>query len=199
MFDSLNFSNILSEENDINFLRKNLFGRKAEFHRLYQSSRDGFYAQTFHKKCDNRGPTLCLIKSKTNDKVFGGFAEASWNEDLNQPDHDLPKFNKSFLFSLKDRNLFHLTGKNDNRALFYSPKRGPIFGKFNVVSNDKTYYTYDLCVNLKSDEKKASYSCSQIGMTYGPVHRPIENFDSTFLAGTNYFEIAELEVYQVKF
>jgi hypothetical protein len=198
-FDSLNFSNILKDQNDINFLRKNLFGRKTEFHRLFQSSRDGLHAHTFHKKCDNRGPTLCLVKSKTNNKIFGGFAEYSWNEELNQPDPNQNKFKQSFLFSLKDRNVLHLTGKNDQRALCYSPTRGPVFGKFNMVSNNGTYYTYDLCVNLKTDDNKPVYSCSQVGTTFGPVHRPINNFDSTFLAGNNYFEIEELEVYQVKF
>ena len=198
-FDSLNFSNIVQDQNDLNFLRNNLFGRKTVFHKLYQGSKDGFWADTFHNKCDDRGPTLCLIKSKINQKIFGGFAESSWNSDLNEIDPKFPKFKQSFLFSLKDRNMLHLTGKNNVHALGYSQKKGPIFGKFNVKSGDKTYYTYDLCVNLKIDENKPSYSVSQVGMTYGPVHKSIQGFSSTFLTGGNYFEIDEIEVYQVQF
>jgi hypothetical protein len=198
-FDSLNFSNILKDEVDLNFLRNNIFGRKVVYHKLYQGSSDGMWAETFHQKCDNRGPTLCLVRSRNNQKVFGGFAEMAWNPDLNDVNPNFSKFKQSFLFSLKDRSILHLTGKNNSRALGYSEKRGPIFGKFNVISGEKTYYTYDLCINLKVNENKPNYSCSQVGMTYGPVHKHIEGFRSSFLAGDNYFEIDEIEVFQVQF
>lgn len=198
-FDSLNFSNILKLENDMHFLRNHLFGKKVVFHRLYQASKDGFDVSTFHKKCDNRGPTLCLVRSKSNQRVFGGFAEQAWTPDLNDSSTENSIFKRSFLFTLKDRNILHLTGRNDSRALCYSEKRGPLFGKFNVLSGDRTYYTYDLCINLMVDGSKPNYSCSQVGTTFGPVHRPIQGFCSSFLAGDNYFEIDELEVFQVQF
>ncbi len=44
---------------------------------LYRGSRDGFEANDFHKKCDNQGKTICLIKA-SNGKVFGGYADMSW-------------------------------------------------------------------------------------------------------------------------
>ena len=118
---------------------------------------------------------------------------------LNDFDPDNPKFNKSFLFALEEKNILHLTGKNNVRALCYSENRGPILGKFNIISDNKTYYSYDLCVNMKVSSKKANYSCSQVGTTYGPVHKAIDDFKSSFLSGDNYFEVDELEVYQVKF
>ena len=74
-----------------------------------------------------------------------------------------------------------------------------MFGKFNIMSENKVYYSYDLCINMKVDSKKANYSCSQVGTTFGPVHRKIEGFKSSFLSGDNYFEVDELEVYQVTF
>ena len=39
---------------------------------LYRSSRDGEKSETFHKFCDNKGPTISLFKSK-NGYIFGGF------------------------------------------------------------------------------------------------------------------------------
>ena len=44
---------------------------------LFRGSRDGFQAETFHSKCDNKGPTVTIVKSGNN--IFGGFTEISWN------------------------------------------------------------------------------------------------------------------------
>ena len=44
---------------------------------LFRASRDGFETQTFHPKCDNKGPTITIVKSGGN--IFGGFTEISWN------------------------------------------------------------------------------------------------------------------------
>ena len=44
---------------------------------LYRGSTDGFEAKAFHDKCNDKGPTLCVISS--NHQVFGGYASSSWN------------------------------------------------------------------------------------------------------------------------
>ena len=43
---------------------------------LFRASQDGFTAQAFHGRCDNKGPTVTIIKSGNN--IFGGFTENSW-------------------------------------------------------------------------------------------------------------------------
>ena len=43
---------------------------------LFRASRDGFAAATFHFKCDNKGPTVTIVKS--GDNIFGGFTDVSW-------------------------------------------------------------------------------------------------------------------------
>ena len=43
---------------------------------LFRASRDGFAASTFHSKCDNKGPTVTVVKSGAN--IFGGFTEKPW-------------------------------------------------------------------------------------------------------------------------
>ena len=43
---------------------------------LVRASRDGYAASVFHSKCDNKGPTVTVVKSRGN--IFGGFTEESW-------------------------------------------------------------------------------------------------------------------------
>ena len=43
---------------------------------LYRASRDGWASSTFHSYCDNKGPTVTVIKSGNN--IFGGCTEQSW-------------------------------------------------------------------------------------------------------------------------
>ena len=43
---------------------------------LFRASRDGFASETFHSKCDNKGPTVTVVKS--GGYLFGGFTENSW-------------------------------------------------------------------------------------------------------------------------
>ena len=47
-----------------------------KWHLLFRGSRDGFTAHAFHTKCDNKGPTVTIVKSGNN--VFGGFTRNSW-------------------------------------------------------------------------------------------------------------------------
>ena len=51
-------------------------GLEGEWRLLFRASRDGFATQTFHSKCDNKGPTITVVKSGAN--IFGGFTEISW-------------------------------------------------------------------------------------------------------------------------
>ena len=43
---------------------------------LYRASRDGWAASNFHSCCDNKGPTVTVIKSGNN--IFGGYTDQSW-------------------------------------------------------------------------------------------------------------------------
>ncbi len=55
-----------------------LGGQKVTFKLLWQGSRDGFSASTFHTKCNGQGPTLSIGLS-TFPKIFGGFTSADWD------------------------------------------------------------------------------------------------------------------------
>ena len=43
---------------------------------LFRASRDGFAADSFHSKCDDKGPTVTVVRSGSF--IFGGFTEAAW-------------------------------------------------------------------------------------------------------------------------
>ena len=54
---------------------------KGECRLLFRASRDGFAASAFHSKCDNKGPTITVVKSGEN--IFGGFTEQAWASKIN--------------------------------------------------------------------------------------------------------------------
>ena len=54
---------------------------KSEWRLLFRASRDGFAALAFHSKCDNKGPTVTVVKSGGN--IFGGFTENAWTSKMN--------------------------------------------------------------------------------------------------------------------
>ncbi|MBX9641612.1 MAG: TLD domain-containing protein, partial [Mycobacteriaceae bacterium] len=63
---------------------------------LYRASRDGRDASSFHRLCDNQGPTITLIKDEQGN-VFGGFAALSWHSNNTYSDD-----RSSFLFTLRN-------------------------------------------------------------------------------------------------
>ena len=54
---------------------------KGQWRLLFRASRDGFAASAFHSTCDNKGPTITVVKSGGN--IFGGFTENAWTSKIN--------------------------------------------------------------------------------------------------------------------
>ena len=50
---------------------------ETRFTLLFRASRDGWAAADFHSRCDNKGPTVTIVKSGTY--IFGGYADTSWH------------------------------------------------------------------------------------------------------------------------
>ena len=44
---------------------------------LYRANRNGWAATNFHSCCDNKGPTVTVVRS-SNGCVFGGYTEQPW-------------------------------------------------------------------------------------------------------------------------
>ena len=67
---------ILMNEEHRSTLKAWLPPQDGKWKLLFRASQDGFTAQAFHGRCDNKGPTVTIIKSGNN--IFGGFTENSW-------------------------------------------------------------------------------------------------------------------------
>jgi hypothetical protein len=92
---------------------------------LYRATRDGFTAQAFHLRCDQKKNTITIIKNNLN-YVFGAYASSEWNSHgdyINDPN--------AFLFSLKRNGVSFQDKfiiKNPNYALYGQTNCGPTFG-----------------------------------------------------------------------
>jgi BTB/POZ domain-containing protein KCTD9 len=62
---------------------------------LFKAKRDGFKAIDFHSRCDDKGPTICVIKSELG-KTFGGYFNLNWHSSNSW----IPGEGKSFIFQL---------------------------------------------------------------------------------------------------
>ena len=94
------------------------------------------WIQTFHEKCDDKGPTICLYK---NDKgnIFGGYSSISWKKD-----DGTQSAKDSFIFTLT--NIFGIgptkfndkgTGKNVQHAKDYGPSFGEHSSDISIFEN----------------------------------------------------------------
>jgi hypothetical protein len=149
---------------------------------LYQGSVDGFASSAFHSKCDNKGPTLVIVRSEFN-KVFGGFASVSWqssssNSGYQSDDH-------SILFSFDLKKVFPLKPEKKGNALYFNSSYGPIFGSGGDL------YISSNCNNNTSSAMSINSAYSFGGVTGNQIHGNPDN-------NSTKFKVSEYLVYSVK-
>ena len=116
-------NDINNEKLIINWIKEKININKINFELIFRMSQNGSDSQDFHNYCDNKGPTLILIKT-TKNKIFGGFTPLNWKtEDKSFSDET----NQTFIFSLNLQKKYDLINKN-NQAIINSSKKGPNFG-----------------------------------------------------------------------
>ena len=85
---------------------------------LYRMTRDGEDYQTFHKLCDNQGPTVVLVKL-TDGNILGTYTPLDWETKSNwKSDSDI------FVFSLTE-NKKSICTKKDNWGIYCHQSYGP--------------------------------------------------------------------------
>lgn len=162
------------------------FKPEDKFRLLYRASRDGFGAKDFHSRCDDKANTLTIIKT-TKQFVFGGYANATWNQVDVACKHKEAR--KAFIFSLansegkairmeKTQNYYH----DGDKSLYCSNSYGPSFGLSEFKISDHSN------ANEDSTSKLQGQSFEFSSLYY--MHK-----ETTFLAGSEYFKVAEIEVY----
>ena len=161
---------------------KDLNGKKWSL--LYQGSRDGFRSCNFHYHCLDKSNTLTIVKS-TNGNIFGGFASVKWIFEVQIWQYD----QNAFIFSLvnkENRPLLFEHSSSDDHSICSYIRFGPIFGSGNdmvIVDNS----------NANTD------SFSSLGATYTHPDYPFGSERAkTILAGSVFFQVQEIEVFQLR-
>jgi hypothetical protein len=93
---------------------------------IYKASRDGFDANAFHTRCDNKGPTLTVIQSNNN-YLFGGYTSIPWTSDGTYKNDTT-----AFLFTLTNPHNIpptkYLIKPGGTNAVNHGGSYGPTFG-----------------------------------------------------------------------
>ena len=151
-FDSLIINNNYEYNNKlINWINseKNIKNIKAEL--LYRKSKDGDSYDIFHKLCDNKGPTLTLIKG-IEGFIIGGYTPLDWDSCSGWKSD-----NETFVFSLTNNKIFRKNKKGD--SIYCSDEVGVWFpyigfretGKKNMSQGEYIYYTNTYFNNFNVD------------------------------------------------
>lgn len=172
-------SDILTNDDHRRILRGWLSEFRGEWRLLHRATRDGFEAANFHANCDDKGPTVTIVKSGNN--IFGGFTEMSWQSG---PDRGYTSCTKAFLFSL------------DN-PLGLEPTKMPLKDSYQQLSAMKCHSDYgptfgnghDLYISGRSGSiyLDCSYECPH---DLGDQQR-------RFFTGSGRFQITNYEVFGI--
>jgi len=138
---------------------------------LYRKTIDGSTPKDFHNKCDNKGTTITFIET-TKGYKFGGYTELQWDNNSGS------KTDKStFLFSFNYNQKY--TARNNNASIYCYSKEGPRFG----CGYPEIYFDGSL-------DKGQSFSNESYNTFL--IDRKLTN-------GDEYWEVKELEVFQIKY
>eukprot|EP01080_Neovahlkampfia_damariscottae_P001397 gene1397-12017_t len=99
--------------------------KAQEWKCIYKGTKDTFAANVFHSKCDNKGPTVTVIRS-TNGNIFGGYTPCKWASSGSYA-YDKDSFLFSLVNSLDKMVHFKHSGSNLN-SIYNSSGYGPTFG-----------------------------------------------------------------------
>ena len=109
---------------------------------LFRGTRDGMYSKNFHEKCDNKGPTITLLR---NDKgnIMGGFSPISWT-----CEGGYHRENNCFIFTLSNIYNYEPTkfkSKNNGNEVYHTIDNGPCFYDIwirnDFVNNTEAYFS----------------------------------------------------------
>ncbi|KAF0424047.1 btb/poz domain-containing protein 19-like [Gigaspora margarita] len=103
-------------------------GSHYKFNLLFRSSLDGLSSQTFHRKCNNKGATIIVVRDQNSSRLFGGYNPLDWNgENIYKETTD------SFIFvldynDLKNATVSRINHDHSDYAIACGDDEGPWFG-----------------------------------------------------------------------
>ncbi|CAG8471131.1 9690_t:CDS:2 [Cetraspora pellucida] len=132
----------------------------CELNLLLRGTRDGFTSKEFHNLCDNKGPTIVIMKVRTSGEIIGGYNPVCWGYQLNPKSlfyvNSKRKYiftNESFIFSFGPRkncrNIKFSSVKKNHPAIKDDPQLGPCFGKQDIHMTDN-FDKHESCTSQSS-------------------------------------------------
>ena len=132
-------------QKELNLYGKYLIGIKL----LYRSNiknKELNTATQFHEYCDNKGPTITIIRTNYN-HIFGGYTSIPWSDGQKKPWKSDPT---SFLFTIKPKfEIFKQKDKYSKYSVYHSKQYSVAFGEGN-----------DFVINNNSNEGTCYGNCS---------------------------------------
>ena len=174
-------SQIISKPEEFGFIMvrlKKYFKKDISLNLIYRASIDGDEPCDFHTKCDNIRNVLVLYYTTKNIK-FGGFSSIGFDSS-NNGKKDLD----SFIFNINKKKIYEA---KENNQIGCFEDNGPFFGRFNAA-----IYMYD-GVNFLTEKKKQHKTNKNIVSYEG-----LDNDEYEINNGEQYFNLIELEVFQIK-
>ncbi len=132
---------------------------------LFRASLHGFSASSFHRRCDKRGPTLTIIKSKLG-FLFGGFASISWKSQVRHTRREeIRRKEEEEVHSGKKHNKLEENDEGKSSDDMNSQKKEGIFAK------DPNSFLFSLTHRSKHEiyrfVEKALFFCEKHGPVFG--------------------------------
>ena len=106
---------------------------------LYRCSIDGDSSYIFHEKCDEKGPTITLVKTDKGFR-FGGYTSTSWNNI-----EDFQKDSTAFIFSLNKKQKYNI--KNEDETIYGGNNHCHIFGRNEIFIKNNCKTKGGICSN----------------------------------------------------
>lgn len=149
---------------------------------LYRGSRDGFCSKDLHSKCDQKGPTLTLIKSKPYGRVFGAYTNIHQSTKGNAKKNN----GSTFLFSYRE---------SENKLVKLDHVKGP-----EVVHRGNLFETAGADLQIMKNGDRSAICTSELGNNFAtpPGFTSSDEELKTYLAGAKKFSIQDIEVFAVK-
>ena len=122
-------NDIKKQECILNWIYEKTNKKRIKPELIFRMGENGSSWEDFHKYCDDKGPTLILIKT-TKDKIFGGFTPLDWKK-LNEADV-CDNLDQTFIFSLNLMKKYDLINSK-RKAIRYLKNFGPIFGDKDIA------------------------------------------------------------------
>ena len=168
--------NINYKKQIIKWIKQKTNKEEIKFEKIFTMSINGSSSKDFHNYCDNKGPTLTLVKT-TQNKIFGGFTPLNWD---NNSGFICDKDNQTFIFSLNLMKKYDMIN-SENSAIQCNRFYGPYFGVCDF--------------GIRADMKKGnSYANSKCNFLSG------NNLELTGGKGENeIFDVENFEVFKVNF